>query len=673
MRVKKVMALMLSSVMIFSTVPGEVLAAEEVPTEFTDGVEDLEEKFSAEPSKDGEDLSDKNSEDLATKTEIKDELNSVNANDNVVESGICGDDVRYTVTKNDDSCGYTLTIDGNGAMYKYNTPHQWVPWTYSPYKSQITCVIIQNNVTTIARSAFFEFSNLTDITIPGSVTDIGQGAFGSCSSLINIVIPDGITSIEAATFYGCNSLTNIVIPQSVDEIGTAAFYGCSSLKNIVIPPNVTSIKDSVFYGCSNLTSITIPKNVTSIWPAAFSGCSNLSNITIPKSVMSIGNDAFYGSGLRNIKYIGSKEQWDKLDVSLQDINYATVSFHEHSYESYIIRNATCTETGSKKWICNLCGDFYIEEIKTIDHKEAKDDAVRATCTRTGKTEGSHCSVCGKVLTIQKTIAAKGHLWSEWRVVSEPMGALDGLEQRTCMRCGKSESRNISPTIIPVPTMPEPTATPKPELAEKEFKITENSYEGIYDGKNHAEGLISLEEKPETDYKIYYSIDKELNEKNYSILGSQSLPNCKNVNDYTLYYYIVAFGYKSKAGSVSVQIEPRNIEEKTVKLPYESTEYTGKYITPYTMIDGLTWNVDYSLEYVDNKQPGIAKIIITGMGNYKGTLEKTFEITKMKQNIKADKIPVYYEKGKTFNLNAASDGPGLLSYTSSDENVVKVDE
>lgn len=70
MRMKKVMALILSSVMIFSTVPGEVLAAEEVPTEFTDGVEDLEEKFSAEPSKDGEDLSDENSEDLATKTEI---------------------------------------------------------------------------------------------------------------------------------------------------------------------------------------------------------------------------------------------------------------------------------------------------------------------------------------------------------------------------------------------------------------------------------------------------------------------------------------------------------------------------------------------------------------------------------------------------------------------------
>ena len=111
----------------------------------------------------------------------------------------------------------------------------------------------------------------------------------------------------------------------------------------------------------------------------------------------------------------------------------------------------------------------------------------------------------------------------------------------------------------------------------------------------------------------------------------------------------------------------------MKLPYESTEYTGKYITPYTMIDGLTWNVDYSLKYVDNMQPGIAKIIITGMGNYEGTLEKTFEITKMKQNIKADKIPVYYEKGKTFNLNAASDGPGLLSYTSSDENVVKVNE
>ena len=38
----------------------------------------------------------------------------------------------------------------------------------------------------------------------------------------------------------------------------------------------------------------------------------------------------------------------------------------------------------------------------------KDAAVAATCTKAGKTEGSHCSVCKEVITAQKTTKALGH-------------------------------------------------------------------------------------------------------------------------------------------------------------------------------------------------------------------------------------------------------------------------
>ena len=57
-----------------------------------------------------------------------------------------------------------------------------------------------------------------------------------------------------------------------------------------------------------------------------------------------------------------------------------------------------------------------------EHTEVIDEAVPATCTETGLTEGSHCSVCGKVLTAQSVVPARGHTYDD---------NVDG----TCNRCG----------------------------------------------------------------------------------------------------------------------------------------------------------------------------------------------------------------------------------------------
>lgn len=60
-------------------------------------------------------------------------------------------------------------------------------------------------------------------------------------------------------------------------------------------------------------------------------------------------------------------------------------------------------------------------------------------------------------------------------------------------------------------------------------------------------------------------------------------------------------------------------------------YTGKLITPeVTLTDDdyiLIKNKDYTLSYTDNFNIGTGKLIITGIGNYSGTLEKNFNIIK----------------------------------------------
>ncbi len=54
-------------------------------------------------------------------------------------------------------------------------------------------------------------------------------------------------------------------------------------------------------------------------------------------------------------------------------------------------------------------DVYVKwEEDVCEHVEVTDAAVAPTCTEKGRTEGKHCSKCGKILTVQTEIDALGH-------------------------------------------------------------------------------------------------------------------------------------------------------------------------------------------------------------------------------------------------------------------------
>ena len=350
----------------------------------------------------------------------------------------------------------TLTISGTGAMKDYDYYNN--PSPASQKKDSVKKVVIEDGVTSIRNSAFYDCNSLTSITIPNSVTSIGAYAFSNCYYLTNITIPNSVTSIENYAFRSCSSLTSITIPDSVTSIGKLAFYSCDSLTSITISNSVTSIEERAFAYCSRLTSITIPDSVTSIGEAAFAGCSSLTIITIPDSVTSIGEYAFQScSSLTSITIpdsvtsIGAyafSDCWDLTSITIPDsvttigesaFNACSslttislscksslkrsdfgkqadlVSYTSHTLNKTEAKAATCTENGNKEyWTCEHCGKYFlsddtnpetataVEQSETIlpalKHKNAiTRGAVEPNGTKPGYSGDRYCPDCNTVL------------------------------------------------------------------------------------------------------------------------------------------------------------------------------------------------------------------------------------------------------------------------------------
>ena len=324
-------------------------------------------------------------------------------------------------------------------LNKQNTPVKYAgKWVITA--EDCDKIVIKDGTKCIASYAFSSCTSLTDITIPDSVTMIGDYAFATCNSLTEIKIPNNVKSIGGCVFWFCGSLKNVTIPDSVTMIGDKAFFGCTSLTDITIPGSVTMIGNAAFSSCTSLTDITISDGVTSIGGSAFYNCPKLLDVTIPDSVTNIGDYAF-GFDENDEKIDGFKiycyggtagEQYAKDN----GFEYKILECKVHKFGEWTItEEASCTKDGEKVRVCSLCNKTETETIPATGHTEVTDKAVAATCTKTGLTEGKHCSVCNVVIKAQEVVPAKGHKYVD--TVVKPTYTAKGYTLHKCSVCGTS--------------------------------------------------------------------------------------------------------------------------------------------------------------------------------------------------------------------------------------------
>lgn len=103
--------------------------------------------------------------------------------------------------------------------------------------------------------------------------------------------------------------------------------------------------------------------------------------------------------------------------------------------------------------CRLCGET---SGVALGHTEVIDEAVDSTCTKTGLTQGKHCSLCGKILVAQQETSALGHKWNTPNCTTpqtcsvckategEPYGHT--FENGECVDCNEKDPDFVSLTL-----------------------------------------------------------------------------------------------------------------------------------------------------------------------------------------------------------------------------------
>ena len=281
----------------------------------------------------------------------------------------------------------------------------------------------------------------------------------------------------------------------------------------------------------------------------------------------------------------------------------------HSWDNgKVTKAATCTATGTKTYTCTRCKKTRTETIAATGHKAVKDAAVAATCETTGKTEGSHCSVCNTVIKAQTTVAALGHSWDGGKITKAATCTAAGTKTYTCTRCKKTRTETIAATGHKAVKDAAVAAT-----CETTGK-TEGSHCSVC-------GTVLKAQTTTVALGHDYGEWKTIKAATYTEPGQAERVCRRNASHKEYRQLPILEKAKIDLSACSIQLsEQTYVYDGTEKTPTVTITYNEKT---------LTEGKDYQVYFADNVNPGTAKITVIAKtdSDYTGTATITFEIRR----------------------------------------------
>ena len=488
-----------------------------------------------------------------------------------------------------------VVVDKNGIVTEYKGSH-----TEVTIPAQVNGI----PVTGIKEQLFVDDFSLTKVTILADIKEIGKFTFYGCSNLKEVNLPKGLETIGQTAFGGCSQLEEIVFPEGLKTIGYASFSGCSSLKNIQIPLSVTEVTMLAFSSCTALESLTFQEGETTeerkIGMSAFNKCTSLKEVVLPAG-MEIEGGAFGGCTSLTEYKVQEGSAYEIFDKCLYEKGRAKLVAYPAGKGAEVTFPEEITAIGVRAF--DGCAN--LENVEIPD-----------TVTEIGFYAFDECSGLKKVTLPKNLGSIKDGIFRSTGITSieipetvtdiafSAFAWCDGLKTVTIP--GKVEWVN--------------------QLA---FSGCSN-LRSVY----IQEGVKSIKSRAFLDC---YSLKTLAIPKSVTEIEKDAIPENENLTIYgEAGSYAETYANENKIKfSAGQPPQPEDdiydISDKsfTVTLEKEVYDYDGGEKSPLVTVkkgeEKLRLGTDFTVDYENNINPGTAKAIVTGRGEYTGTVEKTFTI------------------------------------------------
>ena len=415
----------------------------------------------------------------------------------------------------------------------------------------------------------------------------------------------GATESKSLSAKGHTEIVDKAIPATCITDGKTEGSHCSVCGAVIKAQDTIKATGHKFGDWTTTKSSTCTESGTQIRKCEICGATESKSLSA-KGHTEIVDKAIPATCITDGKTEGSHCSVCGAVIKAQD----TIKATGHKFGNWTTtKSATCTESGTQIRKCETCGATESKSLSAKGHTEVVDKAIHATCTTDGKTEGSHCSVCGAVIKAQDTIKATGHKFGNWTTTKSATCTESGTQIRKCETCGATESKSLS-------------AKGHTEVVDKAITATcttdgktEGSHCSVCNTVIKVQTVINA-----TGHKSSgWIVDKAAS---IGVKGSKhkECTVCKKVLETAEIPALPMINIQSANVSVSTN---SYVFDNTAKKPSVTVKIGGK---------ALKNGSDYTVSYLNNTKVGTATVRITGKGDYTGTITRNFTINPAKQQI-----------------------------------------
>lgn len=155
-----------------------------------------------------------------------------------------------------EGCDKLKTVKINSQAILNGNFNPYVGTMANIFGSGVETYILGDAITSIAKYAFYNCSNITTLRLPEHITSIGESAFKNCTGLAGeFVFPEGLEILNYYVLQGCTGITSVKLPNTLKEIYYSALAGCS-ISTLTLPASLTGIDIEGLYLGHKLTSLT---------------------------------------------------------------------------------------------------------------------------------------------------------------------------------------------------------------------------------------------------------------------------------------------------------------------------------------------------------------------------------------------------------------------------------